>query len=191
MAVQLKLRTCIETVTKFHGPPIAQQQIVSAIKKVPYLGLVIELAFVAFDDSCSWKRNERVSFNVSWTDVFQTPKNPAYQVFAQRHHPGCPSALFILWPKVDKHDQFAKGYFGIFFKKTVGAKTPLFSARCTSPMKGTTVITRGFEASKVTRKKLVKRKISSFTKYIRSNFLLPVYIYRPSKELLKSCINHL
>ena len=65
MAVQPKLRTCIETVTKFYGPPIAQQQIVSAIKKVPYLGLVIEFAFVAFDDSCSLKRNERVSFNVS------------------------------------------------------------------------------------------------------------------------------
>ena len=93
-------------------------------QKVPYLGLVVEFACVAFDDSCSGKRNERVSFNVSWTDVFQTPKNPAYQVFAQRHHPGCPSVLFILWPKVDKHDQFANGYFGIFFKTTVSAKTP-------------------------------------------------------------------
>ena len=44
MVAQPELRPCIETVTKFYGPTIAQQQIVSAIKK--YLTLALWLNFL-------------------------------------------------------------------------------------------------------------------------------------------------
>ena len=43
MVVQAELRTCIETVTKFYGPIIAQEQIVSAIKKYLTLALWLNL----------------------------------------------------------------------------------------------------------------------------------------------------